>query len=286
MAKKVTWHEMFKDEFESAVAERPVCYMPYGLSEPHGLQNAMGLDGLKAYALVIMAAERHGGVVAPPVWWHVHETPHGREWLSAQNAPRPCLTSITAEILLHQMVYQLRAAEAAGFKCAICLTGHYGGIQVDMKQVCAAYSSRRPLRAAALSDPEAISYKDYRGDHAGICETSQLWALRPDMVDISRIPGDMPEGRFFASDRNAKHSSRREGERIVESQVGFLKRLSDRLLEDAENCPPGEHISIEEAEDIWRLILEDKPNWISSRPAEGFKEYLEKRRKLFPLPLS
>lgn len=53
---KILWHEMFKDEFEAAVAATPVCYLSYGISEPHGLQNAMGLDGLKAHALVERAA--------------------------------------------------------------------------------------------------------------------------------------------------------------------------------------------------------------------------------------
>ena len=72
MADKVVWQEMFKDEFEAARAKRTVCYLSFGLSEPHGVQNAMGLDGLKAYALVQRAAETHGGVVAPHVWWHVH----------------------------------------------------------------------------------------------------------------------------------------------------------------------------------------------------------------------
>ena len=92
--RSVVWHEMFKDEFEAAVAARPVCYLSYGLSEPHGVQNAMGLDGLKAYALLKRTAEEHGGVVAPPVWWHVHETPLGSYWLDGVNAPRPYLTCV------------------------------------------------------------------------------------------------------------------------------------------------------------------------------------------------
>ncbi len=192
MAGKVVWHEMFKDEFESALARYPLCYLSFGLSEPHGLQNAMGLDGLKAYALVQRAAEIHGGIVAPPVWWHIHEIPLSLSWLAQQNAPNPYLTSVPPEIFLHQLVYQLRAVESAGFRGAICVTGHYGGIEVDMKQVCSLYSSQRPLRAVALADWEAIRYKDYHGDHAGRCETSQLWALCPDMVDISRIPDKPP----------------------------------------------------------------------------------------------
>jgi creatinine amidohydrolase len=276
---------MFVDEFEAAVAERPVCYLSFGLSEPHGLQNAMGLDGLKAYALVQQAAATHGGVVAPPIWWHVHETPLGLDWLSRQNAPAPYLTSVPPEVFLHQLVYQLRAVEAAGFRAAICVTGHYGGIEVDMKQVCARYSAHRPLRAVALADWEAIRYKDYRGDHAGRCETSQLMALRPELVDLTRMPADVYEGVIFASPSNARTSSRREGEAIVASQVAYFERLSNELLRLSEAQPPAERIPWAQAEDIWAEILADRPNWISTHPPENFWAYVEERRSRFPLPV-
>jgi creatinine amidohydrolase len=285
MAGTVLWHEMFKDEFEAAVAARPLCYLSFGLSEPHGVQNAMGLDGLKAYALVQRAAAEHGGIVAPPVWWHVHETPLGLAWLSRQNAPSPYLTAVPAEVFLHQLVYQLRAVEAAGFRCAVCVTGHYGGIEVDMKQVCAVYAQHRPLRVAALADWEAIRYRDYRGDHAGRCETSQLWALRPELVDISRMPDEPYEGVRFASPYTARQSSRQEGERIVGSQVEFLAKLSDELLRQAQAQPPGARITGDAAEQIWREIQADRDNWISSHPPEGFQDYLAERRAQFPLPI-
>ena len=147
--RKVRWEEMFRDELEAAIAERPVCYLAYGLAEPHGVQNALGLDGLKAQAIVERAAVEHGGVVAPMTWWHVHETPLGTHWLASQNAPVTYLTDVPAEIFLHQLVYQLRAAEIAGFRAAVLVTGHYGGIEVDMKMVAQAYMARRPLRLAA-----------------------------------------------------------------------------------------------------------------------------------------
>lgn len=285
MTDTVAWQEMFPDQFERAVAARPVCYLSYGLSEPHGVQNAMGLDGLKAYALVQRAARAHGGVVAPPTWWHVHETPRGVAWLAEQNAPKAFMTNMPAEIFLHQLVYQLRAAEGAGFHAAICVTGHYGGIEIDMAQVCSIYSAHRPLRAVALADWQAIRYKDYRGDHAGVCETSQLWALRPELVDISRIPEEPFEGKRFASSHDARRSSRREGEAIVASQVAFLERLSDELLSQAGDRPAGELISWDEAESIWQEMLADRANWISTHQNEGFHDYMNARRGRFPLPV-
>ena len=53
---KVRWEEMFPDEFLELLDRRPVCYVAYGLAEPHGAYNALGLDFLKAQALVERAA--------------------------------------------------------------------------------------------------------------------------------------------------------------------------------------------------------------------------------------
>jgi len=266
--KKVRWEEMFRDEMEAAIAERPVCYLAYGLAEPHGLQNALGLDGLKAQALVERAAAEHGGVVAPMTWWHVHETPRGLRWLESQNAPVTYLTDVPPELFLHQLVYQLRAAEIAGFRAAVMVTGHYGGIELDMKMVAAAYSARRPLRTAAVADWELIRYRDYRGDHAGLCETSQLWALRPELADLSRMPDGPFEGVIFASSEQARHASRREGENIVASQVQSLKRLSDILLEQAAGQTFGGWFPMADIEPVWQDVLAQRERWVASQPAE------------------
>ena len=67
--KKVRWEEMFPDELYQKIQDEPVCYLAYGLAEPHGPYNALGLDWLKAHTLVEHTAQRHGGVVAPPFAW-------------------------------------------------------------------------------------------------------------------------------------------------------------------------------------------------------------------------
>ena len=73
---------------------------------------------------------------------------------------------------------------------------------------------------------------------------------------------------------------------IVASQVDFLKRLSDELLRQAETQPRRDPISMAEAEAIWREMLDDRANWISSQPPEGFWDYCKNRAKLFPLPVA
>ena len=46
--REVRWERMFRDELEAAFRACPVVYFAYGLCEPHGPQNAVGIDALKA----------------------------------------------------------------------------------------------------------------------------------------------------------------------------------------------------------------------------------------------
>lgn len=55
---------MFPDELEAAFQQCPIAYLPYGLCEPHGPQNTVGMDALRAHAASCLAAAAHGGNVA------------------------------------------------------------------------------------------------------------------------------------------------------------------------------------------------------------------------------
>ena len=108
----VRWEEMFPEELFEKIREEAVCYLAYGLAEPHGPYNALGLDWLKAYALSERAAERHGGVVAPPFAWHIQERPEfhddgaGHGWLPDVGVRQPLASSIPAD-LFYRMVFHL-----------------------------------------------------------------------------------------------------------------------------------------------------------------------------------
>ncbi|MDQ3856253.1 MAG: creatininase family protein [Chloroflexota bacterium] len=262
MKRKVRWEEMFPDELDAALERRPVVYLAYGLCEPHGLHNAVGLDALKAHAIACLAAEEHGGIVAPPSYWHVHESGYHAAWAHRSVGDRnPWLTSLPPWVLFKTVFYQLRAVDARGFQAALILTGHYGGNEHDFRRVAEVYMRHRPLRIWAGADWETIEYEDCGGDHAGRCETSQLWALRPDLVDMSRLASD----RTMATGSDAGQSSRRDGERIVASQVSWLGRKAGELLSQyAPPASPGTPVpgnplgglTFEETERIWRDEVE------------------------------
>src|SRR5437868_5427175 len=93
--REVRWERMFPDELEAAFQVCPVVYFSYGLCEPHGPQNAVGLDALKAHAVCQRAAREHGGIVAPPDYWHIHEIGGYAVWAErAIGEARPWLTAV------------------------------------------------------------------------------------------------------------------------------------------------------------------------------------------------
>ena len=68
----VRWERM--SPMNSKPHSKPVqSSISYGLCEPHGPQNAVGPDALKAHGIAVRTAHKHGGIVAPPDYWHIHE---------------------------------------------------------------------------------------------------------------------------------------------------------------------------------------------------------------------
>ena len=83
--REVRWERMFPDELEAAFEECPIAYLPYGLCEPHGPQNALGMDALRAHSVLCLTARTAGGIVAPPEYWHCHEAGIYGSWACREN---------------------------------------------------------------------------------------------------------------------------------------------------------------------------------------------------------
>jgi len=252
---KVRWEEMFPDELIESIRRKPVCYVAYGLAEPHGAYNALGLDWLKAQALVEMAAREHGGVVAPPCAWHIHERGIF-PWFEDEGVKQPLCSSIPAELFLHLVLHQVRAIDARGFRVGILVTGHYGGVENDLRLLCEYYlrRTRSPLKLWAGADWELIRFEDYHGDHGGICETQQLMALRPELVDLSRKESRSPTGPWIGTEfplPDGRMPRREVGEMIVRSQIESIGEIVDGLLSEYEPQPGWQAPSQAEVVDIW-----------------------------------
>ena len=257
--REVRWERMFPDQLEAALAACPMIYFAYGLCEPHGPQNTLGLDALKAHAICCRAAQEYGGIVAPPDYWHIHEIGLYAGWAADwAGEARPWLTAVPPWIHFKNVCYHLRAADALGFHGAILLTGHYGPNWQDLKTLLEILQPHFAMRLYGLPDFEANQPGfdgdgKATGDHAGKVETSLLWALEAECVDVSRFPEEDATGPHFAMGPNARLADRRVGERMVADEVRWLGEKAAQLLADYQLHQPTERqrLSFMQIEQIW-----------------------------------
>lgn len=252
---EVRWERMLPHQLEAAFAACPTAWFAYGLCEPHGPHCALGLDALKAHALLVRAARAHGGIVAPPDFWHVHESGGYALWAEREiGEARPWLTAIPPWVHFKNVCYHVRAAEVLGFQAAILLTGHYGPNWEDLKTLIELLQPRVRMRLLGLPDFE-VNHPGFPGDgsdgdHAGKVETSLLWALEPDCVDPARIPAE-PSFPLFAMGRDAGQASREAGERMVADIVAGLGRRQRELLAAWDPECPSRLRTFDDVESFW-----------------------------------
>ena len=280
--REVRWERMFPDQLEAAFAECPLAYFPYGICEPHGPQCALGLDGLKVHAIACEAARAHGGIVAPLDWWHIHELSGYACWSeqAVGQVPRTWLTAMPPWQHFKNICYHIRNADVQGFQAAILLTGHYGPNWEDLKTLVELVQPHVGTRLFSLPDFEANQPGFDRdghsgGDHAGKVETSLLWALEPECVDMSRVPPVGTPGEHLAMGANVRDSSRREGERMVADEVRFLGAKGRELLAAYEAARPEVRLrTYEDVEALWETIVRPRlkefrtmqPLWAGQEP--------------------
>lgn len=279
--RQVQWERMFPDELEAAFAACPVVYFPYGLCEPHGPQNAVGLDALKAHGICCAAARAHGGIVAPPDYWHIHEISTYACW-AEKNVGRPARTWLSCMPPwqhFKNVLYHLRQADVLGFKAAILVTGHYGPNWQDLKTLLALVQPHLGVRCYGLPDFEAnqpgfANDGKSGGDHAGRVETSLLWTLEPDCVDVSRFPAPETPGPHFAMGPNAREANRLIGERMVSDEVRWLGAKATELLAEYDQVQPtGRLRTFAETEALWESAIKPKlPEFLTMQDIrEGYE---------------
>jgi creatinine amidohydrolase len=268
---------MFPDELEGAFREFPVVYLPYGICEPHGPHSVLGLDGIKAHGICCATARAHGGIVAPPDYWHIHECGGYAIWASQRiGEVRSWLTAVPPWIHFKNVCYQLRAVDAMGFHVAVLLTGHYGPNWQDLKTIVNLLQPHFAMRMIGLPDFEAnqpgFDEGGDTGDHADKVETSLLWALEPSGIDASRMPKEGVSGHHFGMGATARSANRRTGERMVADEVAYIGRLARTLLAEYQERErvPRKPLSFADVERIWTESIEPRIG-----DFESMKEFFE-----------
>ncbi|MHB8994303.1 MAG: creatininase family protein [Armatimonadota bacterium] len=253
MRREVRWERMFVDEIEAAFEACPVAYLPYGLCEPHGPQNALGCDGLRAHAFTRRAAELHGGVVCPPMFWNVHEQGVYAAWGEAVIGQRkPWLTALPPAMFLKNILYHVRTCENWEFKVIVVFSGHSGPHARDVKQLQEVLQPHFAGRLVFVLDGDFPEVWAGSAGHGGAAETAMLWAAHEDCTDLSRLPEPDAPGPHFAMGADAAKASLRRGQEIIQEVGDRLGKLAGEALAEYDRLQPQRRfLSYENVEDIW-----------------------------------
>ena len=207
-------------QLEAAGRAFPVVYVPFGPVEWHGLHLPLGNDTLKAHAVLVKTAERHGGVVYPPVYFH-------NDFDQEHMVP-----------MLAELFTRLRKT---GFRVIIGVSGH--NVQGMPAMINAALE---PLLqdgelAGVGSWEMSFTDSDEAGtDHAAKWETSNIMFMYPDRVDMSTLgdeefPLDMSHPMGIGGLDPRVHASAEVGRRNIELCADSLGAKARELLE---SLPP------------------------------------------------
>ena len=223
---RLRYEEMLPHELEERVAQFPVAYCAFGSLEWHGRHLPLGNDTLKAYHLLLLTAEKYGGVVVPPTYWGILGKWH--DWT---------MLDFGQELVDQLYTGIFRGLVDVGFKVVIGLTGHDVKPQkAAVEKAVAAIQESGKATGFAMMEGDLYSLTDDEMDHAGHWETSLLMYLRPELVDMCRISGEDLESQqgvkragIFGQDPR-KFASRELGERIATAIVDSIGRKAQELL--------------------------------------------------------
>lgn len=248
MSSKVRYEELLPHEIAAARAACPAVYVPLGGVEWHGEHNCVGLDAVKAHALAMRCAEQIGGLVMPPLFFgeprqtHLMEANHDQDGqISAKMglpqtgfAPGYMKTSDVDEderyvrLLIH-LLFQM---QSLGFRVITLMPGHYPLLH-HAKAAVEMYSLQGSARAWACTGYELVREEiPEAGDHAAAWETSLMLALRPELVDMSRLPatGGTEVLIGIGGQDPREHASADFGERGVAAIVRRVKEIVTEML--------------------------------------------------------
>ncbi len=203
---KVRYAEMLPHEIVARRQAFPAAFIGLGGLEWHGEHLAVGNDALKAEKLCELAAARSGGFAFPTLWYgeprvtglmEINHDPDGaiKSHMAFQGGKFVASyfgRSAEEQIRFYQeLIYHLLVQMNTLEMRAVCLLcGHYpirDWAQPAVERFNAAFADTQAFAGIEFHYPPATD--DVGGDHAAKWETSYLWYLRPDCVDLSVYRG-------------------------------------------------------------------------------------------------
>jgi len=207
---------MRPSQLEAAGRRFPVVYVPFGCIEWHGRHLPLGTDALKAHGILVKCAEKFGGVVYPPVYFHAGFN---------QENLTPVITDLFQRL------------KVAGFRVIIGVSGHNIQEQIDMiNKALEPVTADGSTTGIGLWEISLSQGADSNTDHAAKWETSDMMFFYPDCVNILELgtgplaPNMKPPDGIGGLDPR-KHASTEVGEKNVDLAAEAIGKKAKELLE-------------------------------------------------------
>ncbi|WP_293343612.1 creatininase [Parvibaculum sp.] len=199
----VLMQEMSWPAFEEKTKALAPFFLPVGATEQHGPHLPLGTDAFLPTHVAKEVAARVGGVVAPAIPYGYKSQPRSG---GGQHFPgTTSLAANTLTLVVRDVIHDLGLHGARRF---VVVNGHVENAWPVIEGIDLAL---RELRRDGIDDAVALrlEYWDfvqtetldrlfpdgYPGidlEHASLLETSMMLLVRPDLVDMSKIPNDGP----------------------------------------------------------------------------------------------
>lgn len=223
--------ELRPAELTHIMQRYPLAFVPSGTLEWHAPHLPIGLDGLLAEEVCLRAARQAGGIVVPPTYWAIGGVPH------------PFTTRIDPEVVERLFVSILEQLAHVGFRAVFILAGHYGiDHYAALKRAAVRVMQRGSMTICAMPEFELVTDQGFQGgDHAGAWETSLLWAIRPDLVVMDRLPATGAiEGVIGEDPRHGAGAER--GQALLAILVERMAQVATRLIADTSASARSAHL--------------------------------------------
>lgn len=188
------------------ISDVGVAVLPIGALEWHGDHLPYGVDGFLAESFADRLAQRVGGVLLPTLYTPMTTLPEGHS------------LCVRSEIFRGLIFDHLNQLKQVGFKTVCLVTGHYAqGHLVELYEAATAFIGAELYVIAA--SPLEVLEDDSLLDHAGRWETAQMLALRPDLVDLSTLNGQVTPKTSGVLGEDPRFAKAEEGKAVVDKAL-------------------------------------------------------------------
>lgn len=233
---KVRYAELLPHEFRQRLADRPIAYLPFGTLEWHGEHLPLGSDALISEGLMVRAAQRLGGIVLPAIHLGPDQFRHtdggvqlqGMDFVDPSSPGQPLVGSCywVSEAFFASLIEEiLGQVKRAGFK-AVFADGH-GPSRTAWASHLQAWQQQFELNLFGVRGEVGEVWRS-QIDHAGANETSLVMAIRPSLVDISRLPADRKTWPLAVAGEDPRDATENAGKVVIEQSIWMIDRLFRR----------------------------------------------------------